>query len=174
MPWTKPIGSLANRRSTISEPALRRWGVIYSCYPETGTSGPHGYPPGAMRRTHGGHVRALLIPPTRDTGANKQACFLFRSLTSPAVNRINRYPPTRVDTPGESGKLLTVPTAGPTLKHEAAGHGAVSPQRGQFPVAHSDGRDASGQHQQVVAQVQGGGAAFQLGSRFHGDAEPVN
>lgn len=66
-----------------------------------------------------------------------------------------------------------MPAAGPALKNEAVGHGAVSPQRRYFPVADSDGRDASGQHQQVVAQVQGGGAALQLGSWLHADAEPV-
>ena len=41
-------------------------------------------------------------------------------------------------------------------------------------MADGDGRDASGQDQQVVAEVQGGGAALQLGSRPHVDAEPVD
>lgn len=109
---------------------------------------------------------------THSRHGNKQTgLFLFRPLPSPAT--INRRPLT-CRHPQRVQKLLTVPTAGPALKHEAAGHGAVSPQRGQFPVADSDGRDASGQHQQVVAQVQGGGATFQFGSRLHGDAEPVN
>lgn len=71
-------------------------------------------------------------------------------------------------------RLLTVSAASPPLKNEAIWHRAISTQRRQFPVADGDGRDASGQDQQVVAQVQGGGAAFQLGTWLDTDTEPVD
>lgn len=69
---------------------------------------------------------------------------------------------------------LTVSAASPSLEHEAVGHGAVAAERRQLPVADGDGRDASGEDQQVVAQVQGGGATGQLGSRLHAHDEPVH
>lgn len=69
---------------------------------------------------------------------------------------------------------LTVSAASPSLEHEAVGHGAVPAQRRQLPVANGDGRDAPGEDQQVVAQVQGGGATRQLGSRLHAHDEPVH
>lgn len=70
--------------------------------------------------------------------------------------------------------LLTVSAASPSLENKAVWHGAISTQRRQFPVANGDRRDASGEDQQVVAQVEGGGAAFQFGTGLDADAEPVD
>lgn len=72
------------------------------------------------------------------------------------------------------GKLLTVSAASPPLEHEAIWHSAVSTQRRQLPVSNDDRRDASGEDQQVVAQVEGGGAAFQFGTWLDIDTEPVD
>lgn len=41
-------------------------------------------------------------------------------------------------------------------------------------MANGDGRDASGKHQQVVAQVQGSRATFQFGTWLNIDTEPVD
>lgn len=71
-------------------------------------------------------------------------------------------------------ELLTVSTASPALEHEAIRHCTISTQRRQLPVASDDRRDTSGKDQQVVAQVEGGGAAFQFGTRLDIDTEPVD
>lgn len=71
-------------------------------------------------------------------------------------------------------QILTVAAASPALEHEAIWHGAVATQRRQLPVADDDGREASGEDQQVVAQVEGRGAAFHFGTWFDTDTKPVD
>ena len=72
------------------------------------------------------------------------------------------------------GELLTVSAASPPLEHEAIWNGTVSTQRRQLPVSNDHRRDASGEDQQVVAQVEGGGAALQFGTWLDIDTEPVD
>ena len=60
---------------------------------------------------------------------------------------------------------LTVSASGSSLEHESVGNGSISAQVWEAPVADDDRGDVPGQGQQVVAQMEGGGAALQLGPR---------
>lgn len=82
--------------------------------------------------------------------------------------------PSYVRKPLSVHTLLTVSAASPSLKDKAIWHGTISTQRRQLPVANGDRRDASGEDQQVVAQVEGSRAAFQFGTWLDADAEPVD
>lgn len=70
--------------------------------------------------------------------------------------------------------VLTVPTPGPAFKDEPVGHGPVAPEVGQLPLAHDRWGDVPGQHENIIAEVKGGGAALQLGAWRHCHMKPMH
>lgn len=73
-----------------------------------------------------------------------------------------------------AAQVLTVPTPGPAFKDESVRHSPVAPEVRQLPLAHDGWRDVPGHHEEVIAEVQRGGAALQLGAWSYRHVEPMH